>query len=180
MSDIDAYIESQPKIWAAVKQDKFEQKVLLELLKGLEDKQGRAKHLAGMIGEKFGMIWLMQAFPSFPLSLATYKAPKPVQTFTLLKRPDKLSVYRELCELRENYPEQNVGLIFASDGDGLPEMVIHTMTHWRADPKHWRIILPDVLNGSPMYVDPLQGFIETFKDNCSWRVTEEVTEAFRT
>ena len=179
MSDIDSYVAEQPKQWGTVKQDKFERRVLLELLKGLEDKPGRAKHLAGLVGEDFGMIWLMQSFPNFPLSLSTYKASKPVPTFTLLKRPDKLTIYRELCELRENYPDGEMGLIFASDGDGLPEMVIHTLTHWQPDPKYWRIVLPDVLNGAHMVVDPLQGFIETFKQYSSWRVDETVTETFR-
>ena len=179
MADIDEFIKLQPKCWTAVKQDKFEQRVLLDLLRGFEDKAGRAKHLAGLIGERFGMVWLNQAFPQFPLRLATFKAPKPVPTCTLLKRPDKLSIYRELCELRENYPTDNIGLIFASDGDGLPEMVIHTQTGWRPDSKYWRLILPDVLNDMYMVVDPLDGFIAIFKEYSTWRLTQEVTDQFR-
>lgn len=179
MSDIDDFVKLQPKTWPAVKQEKFEQRALLALLRGLEDKAGRGKHLAGLLGERFGMVWLMQAFPNFPLRMATFKAPKPVQVQTLLKRPDNLSIYKELCELRENYPNEHLGLIFASDGDGLPEMVIHTHTDWAPCNEHWRLVLPNKVGNKPMVVDPLNGFVTIFKEYSSWRLDEQATEVGR-
>lgn len=177
MSDIEDYFNAQPKVWATQKQERFEHKVLLELLRGLEGKAGLASQLAKDAGDSFGCVWLGKRWPDFPMKLATHKAPKPVAVQLLLKRPDKLPIYRQICELRENYPEEQLGLLFASDGDGLPEMVIHTATHWVPDVKYWRIIIPHLPvlaeeTQAHWVVDPLPGFISAFKDWSSWRLNE--------
>lgn len=177
MSDLDEFLNSQTKPWSVEKQENYEHKALLILLRGLEAKAGMAKRIMEIAGAHFGMVWLMNHCPEFPLRLATYKAHRAIQVQTLLKRPDTLSIYREMTELRDNYGDTHMGLIFASDGDGLPDLIIHTRSDWNADLSHWRIMLVDDRLSGRWVVDPLEGFIETFKSYSSWRLSPELVGA---
>lgn len=181
MSDINAYLETKPKQWAAQKQERFEQRVLRDLLRHLEDKPGLAKHLIDEAGEAFGSAWFARNFPTFPVRLSTYKSGKPIAIQRLLKHPDRLPIFKELEELAANYPLDEWGLIFASDGDGLPEMVVHTRVDWDVPIDHWRLILPEAsmwLNKGDdiikrkWVVDPLMGFAGGVLSYTNWRLTE--------
>ena len=181
MSDIEAYLDVQPKQWAVQKQERFEHRGLRDLLRLLEEKPGIARRVMERAGEDFGCTWFATNFPTFPVKLSTYKTPKPIATSVLLRNPHKLPIFRELCELADNYPTDEWGLLFASDGDGLPEMVIHTRIDWDVPVGHWRITLPE----SKMYIpgstgtierkwiiDPLIGFAQCVRTYTKWRLTE--------
>ena len=184
MSDVDDYVAVQPRQWVVQKQDRFEQRVLLDLLRRLEDKPGLAKRLRFAVGDPFGCAWLANNCTDFPVRLSTFKASKPIATAVLLRNPQKLPIFRELTELADNYPDDHWALVFASDGDGLPEMVIHTRIDWDVEPGYWRIILPEAkmtLEGVDgeihrrWIIDPLDGFAEALKANSGWRVDESLT-----
>jgi len=168
-SDLDMFTnEIQKKSYKAEKQDRFEQKVLLQLLRGLECRPGLATRTKYRLEGEFGMIWLMKNYPDFPVRLMTYKSSTTMSLPTLVKWPERTMAYKELQKARENYNEDGVGIIFASDGDELPEMILHDMCEWKIAPEGaWRV---EIKNG--LIIEPLTGFIQSVIFNDGWTLEE--------
>lgn len=169
MSDLDLFTDTiQTKTYKREKQERFEQKVLLQLMRGLEGRIGLAAELRRDAGDDFDMIWFLRNYPSFPVKLMTYKAAKTILLSTLVKWPERTAIFKELTDARENYGDTDVGIVFASDGDQLSEMVLHTKYQWqRADAAAWRIQLK-----GDLVIEPLDGFIAGVTENSGWILTD--------
>ena len=169
-NDVDFFAGNmQDKSYFRQKQERFEHKTVLKLLRGLEVAPGIARRVGMRAGEHFGVVWIMQNYPNFPLRLTTFKAPTTVQLIDLVKWPERTRAYKELDKTRDDFAGDPVGIIFTSDGDGMQEMVMHEHVEWRKADGYWRVQLV----GDKFILDPLDGFIESFKLNSDWRLTEE-------
>ena len=173
MSDVDLFANKiSDKSYFRQKQERFEQRVLLKLLRGLEPEAGMAKRVRFSVGDDFDFVWLTRTFPMFPARLMSFKAPSTVSLTDLVKWPERTRVYKELDRAREDFEGEPVGVIFTSDGDGMQEMILHEMVNWRQDPSFWRICLA----GDSMVIDPLDGFIASFKLASDWRLWDPNTQ----
>lgn len=171
--EVDVFAEmSLSKGKTKSKQLRFEQKVLLALLRKLEAKPGEAKHALDALGDEFNLGWLRSHYSDFPVDLMAYKLPKPVTLVELLKRPLKTSAYQQYLEAIDNFSEEaSLGLVFASDGDGLDELVMHNVDVVMPYSKSWSATLQqtDAIAGSRLYLHPLDGFAQAVADRYSWR-----------
>jgi len=170
--EMETFLGLQKKSDFRQKQERFDQKALLILLRGLEEEAGLASRLQKLVGDEFGLAWFVQACPNFPVRLASYKSAKKVPFTALMKKPEKSRIYTEMEEARDSYPDGLVGVIFASVGDGMPEMVIHNCTeaYLCKEEPYWRVELP----GDEYVVDPLTGFVAMLKRAFDWRLSKEV------
>jgi hypothetical protein len=169
-SDVDLFADDlQKKSYFRQKQERFEQRVLLKLLRAVEPVAGAAKSISRDAGDEFGLLWLMRIFPHFPINLITLKARSTVALTDLVKWPERTAVYKELERACDDYSgEDYVGIIFGSDGDGMQDMVLHDAILWSRSDKYWRVLLP----GGKYILDSLDGFIDAFKENTDWRLED--------
>jgi len=168
VSDIDMYMKEQRGQERAAprkKQDRFEIRVLGQTLRALEPQPGWAKKLMYEVGDDLGFKWFNDRYEQCPLKLGTYKLKDTVGILAIMKRYNKTALCSEFEEMRSNYPDSNIGLVFDSVGNGLSELVIH---NWRTEGLltllGWRLQIKDETGGW-LEVVPLKGFLKLLSYN---------------
>jgi len=170
-ADIDVFVDDiQTRSYARTKQIGFEQRALLILLRGLESVPGLATRFKTAIGSEFDLIWFSKNYQEFPVKLMSFKAAKAIPLTELVKRPEKTKVYKEFQNVLDNYGDTDVGIIFASDGDDMPELVMHDMAHWKMAPESkWRIELQ-----GDLIIESLKDFIQSVRHNSGWQLLDTI------
>lgn len=159
------------RAYVAAKQDRFDNRITKTLLDGLCNTAATAVGIRMEAADDFNLAWLMARFPSFPVMLMAYKHHRPFDVVTLLRDIGSTDLRRLLLDCRDNYPDQMIGVAFASEGDGLPDMVCHTLECGAASTGDtWCAVLPQVRHRGAdielpgrLYLQPLKGFINCIK-----------------
>lgn len=155
------------------RQARFESIVVGKLLRGFERVPGYASSLLSGIGS-ITLDWFNTEFASFPIRLVSYKFSGTLTITSLLKRWERTQLGRIFEEARDNYSEDSTisgfGVVFASHGDGMMELIAHT-AYLSQDSRFWRIELPAArIWEHPLHLDPLPGFIAAVKTQHDWSV----------
>jgi hypothetical protein len=149
------------------KQDRFEFRVLSALLRAFEPEPGWIRKLVDSARGEFNLVWFNDMYDNFPVKLATCKLGKTTHLVDILKRFEKLTLFKLLQEHADNYPEHPIGLVFASQGDKLPDLVVHNAERLYRARGHWRVLLP-----AGFALDPLEGFIASVR-GCGFSLVED-------
>jgi hypothetical protein len=157
---LDNFIQNmETHDYNTLKQKRFELRIVERLLHQLERHPGYAKRLMLEAGDQLGMAWLMTTFPNFPVRLGTYKAPEGVDILKFIVKPVTSKIWRAFQELAADYPHQAIGLVFASQGDGVGDLLLRNINADRAT-DYWITTLPTL---EPTCLEPLEGFIAKLK-----------------
>ena len=152
------------------RQDRFDQKVVGIILRHFEVRAGLTAGVERELGDQLGLSWLMNTYEDFPVRLIAYKA-KRLSVPQLMQKPLTTAIYRQFQEAEANYPGEPLGVVFAAEGDGLPEMVMHNCCHYTSLENQWRLQL-GVFDGTKenrVVVDPLKGFLEMISVYTQWK-----------
>lgn len=157
------------------RQLRFEQRVLLKLLRSFETRPGTAIKIKRDTEDHFNFVWFNSYFSDFPVKLAAYKCRKTVPFIHLLKWPEQTQIFEEFLENRDNFtPDVPTGVIFASDNDEMGDMVLHTAVNLGlSSARHWRAWPPMPISEAPgnvLLLDPIEGFTHIVQQS-GWRLT---------
>jgi hypothetical protein len=112
------------------KQLHFEQKITRALLAAGGAASTVATNEHRKLRDEFGLNWFNTNHPNCPLAIESRKLREPVDLAALVRGDGrKTAHYRMHQELKQNWPDRPVGLVWDTHGDGISDLILHQDSH---------------------------------------------------
>jgi hypothetical protein len=135
-----------------VQQDRFEYRVACDILRAFEPQAGAAKAVINKLGDV--TVFDVQKM-GFPIHLVTVKLRKTLMLHDILKHLMKSGLKTHVEEAIDTFQLEPWAIIFASDGDALQDLVIHSDANLVMHMESWYAVLPE----QSLFLTTLKGFL---------------------
>lgn len=137
---LDRFLRQQGDSWKQRKQKTFAHNVIHDLLMPFQTVVGQVRQLSAEAGEEgFTCSWFNDSFNRFPARLGCVTLAATVEFTDVILRFKKLTVGSQFEELRCNYPNDYVALVFAYHGDGMPRIVASDLPFSWLEDNEWAV-----------------------------------------